>query len=433
MEINNTDAKNKTVAFISSYDEVCGNATYTKQIMEQIKPYFKSVNVIKLNQFLIHANHGRFSGIVLQEVLNQINNYDYINIQWEPGLFSERQKTAFKFIMRIINNFKGQGLSITCHSLDFDPSLLSIKKIIKAKIIKGLCAKKLKKKHPGNYFYQNLLIYKIAKLIDKKKISIIVHTKELYLAIKNTTKIPVFCHPIISPTKNDIEKYNHENIKNIILQKYSLLQKDKIYLGIFGFYGFYKGFDVIIKTIKYLPEKYSLIISSNLHPINNIKIRNVITTNNSKHVKQDEYIEYFNNIILEENEKSLKKTGKGIIDRIHYINHIIDEEDFKALIAGVDIVILPYYEIGQSGSGPTSYATFLNHNGQIILSRTAMFEQYSQNFFPECFTFFDQGNEIELSYKILSIKSKKENILRNQKNYNPETNAKIYFDSLVNI
>ena len=106
-------------------------------------------------------------------------------------------------------------------------------------------------------------------------------------------------------------------------------------------------------------------------------------------------------------------------------------ENFKELISSMDISIFPYYEVGQQGSGPVSYATHLGYSGKIVLSRTNLFETYEKNFFPDCFTFFDQGNDLELSKKILNIRSKKENLLKARSVFNPESNIKTYVDALL--
>ena len=119
--------KDKVVAFISSYDEICGNATYVKQLMEEITPYVKRVDIIKLDQFLIHSSKGCFDNIVIKDVIAKIKDYDYINVQWEPGLFASSQKKAYKFILKILKHFHGKTISLTLHSLNFNQSSLRLK------------------------------------------------------------------------------------------------------------------------------------------------------------------------------------------------------------------------------------------------------------------------------------------------------------------
>ena len=441
-EFDISQAKDKTLAFISSYDEICGNATYTKQLMEQVRPYFKKVDIIKLDQFLIHS--AKLCGMVEKDVLAKINNYDYLNIQWEPGLFASRQKNACRFFIKIIDQFQGKAISITSHSLNFDPEFLRQKNVLKYKILKALFPKSLKRQAISNYFYQNLVIKYINSLCGKKSVSLIVHQENLKKILSYYTKIPVYDHPIVSPTSDDIAKYNNPNVRGDIIKKYNL-DKDKIYCAVFGFYGPYKGIDLAIKALKYLPENYHLIIGSNVHPTSNfaqrnINVKSIVSKDGQENividVQQNKYLQYIINLITDKEEKNKKDNNNEIkktkiIDRIHYINHIFIEDDFKQLIAGVDIAILPYYEVGQGGSGPTSYATFLTHSGKIILSRTGCFEQYSQTYFPECFTFFDQGNEIELAKKMLTVQSKRDNLLKETANFNSHTNAMTYVKSLI--
>jgi glycosyltransferase involved in cell wall biosynthesis len=340
-------------------------------------------------------------------------------------------------MVKIIDQFQGTAISITSHSLVFDPQLLKQKNVIKYKILKSLFPKALKRQAISNYFYQNLLIKYINSLYGKKSISLIVHQNNIKKMLNFYTKIPVYDHPIVSPTSEDITKYNTPQAREDIINKYNL-DKDKTYFAVFGFYGPYKGIDLAIKALKYLPENYNLIIGSNIHPTANFKQRNINIKSEGKNIivdtQQNKYLQYINNIITQvakPGDKDDQKNKTKIFDRIHYINHIFLEDDFKQLIAGVDIAVLPYYEVGQGGSGPASYATFLTHSGKIILSRTGCFESYSQAYFPECFTFFDQGNEIELAKKILTVQSKRENLLKEAKNFGPQTNAMTYVKSLI--
>ena len=166
------------------------------------------------------------------------------------------------------------------------------------------------------------------------------------------------------------------------------------------------------------------------NPIRNLKIKSIVNykqKNGAENsitqqlVEQDEYMVYLMNKII----------AAGIVSRVHFVNHILDEGDFKALIAAMDISVFPYYEVGQQGSGPVSYSTHLSYSGKIILSRTNLFETYEKNFFHDCFTFFDQGNSLELSYKIKSAQSKKENLLKARSVVNPDSNVKTYINSLI--
>ena len=48
--------KDKTLGIISSYQDNCGNATYTKQIIHDLKNYFKKTDCIELDQRMVHSS-----------------------------------------------------------------------------------------------------------------------------------------------------------------------------------------------------------------------------------------------------------------------------------------------------------------------------------------------------------------------------------------
>lgn len=423
--------KDKTLGIISSYQDNCGNATYTKQIIHDLKNYFKKTDCIELDQRMVHSS---FHNEMKIKVINQAKKYDYINIQFEPALFHKKVRKAIKFIEEIIDARNGENISITFHSLGISQEIANLSSIQKKLFRLKLSMFKKKRKSIDAYKdMQSMIIQRVKKLQQKgKNISIIVHQKELSEKL-SLLNVPSYFHPIVSANSADVIKFSNENIREITLDKYQL-DKNITYIGCYGFYGPYKGIDVVIDALKFLPENYHLILSSNCHPINNLKTRSILINcgkkNNKSHdndhqnnnvVEQDSYMVYLMNKII----------NNKLFDRIHFINHIIDEEEFKQLISAVDISVFPYYEVAQQGSGPVSYSTHLSNSGKIILSRTNLFETYEKNFFKDCFTFFDQGNYLELSKKILKVKSKKDELQKARAKYNPESNCLTYINSLI--
>jgi len=75
--MNLLDLKNKTLGIISSYKDNCGNASYTRQLIEDFKTKFKKVECIELDQRLVHSD---FHNLVKANVLKKIQLYDFINV-----------------------------------------------------------------------------------------------------------------------------------------------------------------------------------------------------------------------------------------------------------------------------------------------------------------------------------------------------------------
>lgn len=422
-----SDLKNKTLGIVSSFEGNCGNATYTKQLMPDLENYFTKVECIKLDQDLIHSEYNKmFQNLIIKEV----TKYDYINIQCELGLFHKKPEKAIKFIEKIIEAKNGENILITFHSVGVSSKIVNMSEL-EFKFFKfSLIFKRKERKSLDKYrCYQSILLSKIKNLQKiGKNISIIVHQKEVSKKL-SLVGISSYFHPIVSINKADILKFNNDKIRDVFIEKYHL-DKDITYIGCFGFYGVYKGLDVAIEALKLLPKNFKLVISSSIHPANYSKkaeILNPKTINDNNSNKKINFVE-----LDKYNAYLIKLTSsRDIYNRIEFINHLTDEDEFKFLIASMDINLFPYYEVSQQGSGPVSYATHLGKSGKIILSRTYLFDTYEKNFFPNCFTFFDPGNFVELSKKIISAKSKIENIKKARLNYNSETNTRAYVNALI--
>ena len=409
--------KNKTIGILSSWTENCGNASYTKQLIEELSKHYKKADCIHLNQKLIH------SGVSVEdEVLSEVKKYDFINIQYEAALFGKTAKRSHNFLRRILNSH--DNISITIHSIfikhQIDPKkrfsefkISLLRNLTKLGIIKdGLSS--------SDYSCLKFLFFVSKQIKLGKKIHFIVHREEL-VDFMEKFDIPSKPHPIVAATNRDIKELNLPETRLKFLKTHNL-DESKTYVGIFGFLGEYKGFDVALKALASLPENFHIIMCCQKHPMfgaGSMATKRKKVANNG--LEPDEQTRILNAIITENN----------LSNRVHYVNHLINEEDFKLAVAGTDIPLFPYYEVGQGGSGPISYAIHLNNNAKIIASRTKAFEDYYNDYYPECFTFFDQGNDLELAYKIQNAPSLKNNIIEAQKNYGVDGNIQVYLNTTL--
>jgi glycosyltransferase involved in cell wall biosynthesis len=384
---------------------MCGIANYTRQLQKEFSNHFASVDVIEVNQFLIRNKSEK---IVQNHILSKINNYQYLNIQWEPGIFGSSQKKSYKMLFNIINSFKGERILLTCHSLKPNPSFFQL---INISFLKKILFKK--KSFLNGDYYQNLLIKKVSK---KQKLSLLLHSFNDAQVLRYFTNLNVDNFPLMLPTQNDIDICKAIDARNVICKQYNL-DPSKTYIGVYGFLSAYKGLDVAINSLPLLPDNYHLIISSNQHPNIAFKKADLRFDNNTFNPNADKYLNYI--------KKEIQ--SKKLFNRVHFINHIEEEIEFMKLIAGIDISLFPYYEVGSGGSGPLSYASMLSQSGKIILSKTMLFNDYCNHYFKDCFTFFDQGNEVELAYKILHAQPKLEQLNAARQIYNPLTNALKYY------
>src|SRR5207244_5100359 len=75
------------LAVISTYDDLCGIAAYTRSLERQLDDIF-DVTVFDLNQFLLRSTHRRvrkFGDKHIQAICREIRHYDTVNLQLEHG------------------------------------------------------------------------------------------------------------------------------------------------------------------------------------------------------------------------------------------------------------------------------------------------------------------------------------------------------------
>jgi len=79
--------KRKSLALVSSSDDLCGIAAYTRSLKKQLDDIF-DVTVFNLDQYLLRSSHGRvkkFGDRHIQGICREIRDYDAVNLQLEHG------------------------------------------------------------------------------------------------------------------------------------------------------------------------------------------------------------------------------------------------------------------------------------------------------------------------------------------------------------
>src|SRR5882672_402776 len=75
------------LAVVSTYDDLCGIAAYTRSLERQLGDIF-DVTVFDLNQFLLRSTHRRvrkYGDKHIQAICREIRHYDTVNLQLEHG------------------------------------------------------------------------------------------------------------------------------------------------------------------------------------------------------------------------------------------------------------------------------------------------------------------------------------------------------------
>lgn len=152
------------LGIISSYNEACGNASYTKALVSAFSDHF-DVSVISLNVDLLRKKDSKSANAYIKNICKELKNYDYVNIQFEAGLFGSSTALIWKRFAAITRSCK--KIVLTMHRYDTIqelPNLAFIGKCLLKRNIKLLFSGYLKTLANN---YHASLYHQIIKLCKK--------------------------------------------------------------------------------------------------------------------------------------------------------------------------------------------------------------------------------------------------------------------------
>lgn len=398
------------LAIVSTYNENCGNASYTHALKCAFSKYI-DVDVIGLDLFLLQ---GTSTTLVkagdqhIEQICEKLKNFDYVNIQFEGGLYGGRIKDILRRIKRLID--VAPNLTLTMHRVDTDIFPFS------KSVMLGLRSKSYKKFKSsvgaGNFSNLSRNVVQHCKTASaSKNVWIKVHTKRDARAVKLIFKNEkVFDYPLVFLTQEERQIATSNNNRSKFLSKHGFSQEDKV-IGLFGYLSDYKGIDTAIQALSLLPKCYKLGLFGSQHPQTvkrgealNPYLKSLfnLMENIDENVKKDRArsarLDWLRN---KRDDTSILTTHQELIspvtDRIKFIGSLPDPEFIEALRLS-DAVVLPYLEVGQSMSGVVVLG--IESGGRLICANNYSFAE-TRKYFPDTFLGFDMGNMFELSQKII--------------------------------
>lgn len=454
------------VAILSTWNEICGIAHFTKGIKQGLESEGYDVEVLPTPRMILgNAKDGaerEAAESYCRYLGERVKEFDHVNIQFEPGIFAPDMMTAMKRFKIITKHAK--NLSITWHYLGRRKST-SRKEILrlmsKGKIRYAMALTRSEKalNKAWDYLFDTIEDMGSNSIFGKNRIPVthIVHTKRdqhLARAIFNgdiynvktlenrleraktdqekqkiESKLekakrrfqPVYTTPLTyfsDETKATfVDKLAQSDLKNVLPAQKS---DDTRYVGVFGFFSGYKGFETAIDAIDSLPPNYELLMFSSVHE-STLRIES----------RRDEYLgELYDHLkkrdrkIRQGNaEKAVTKSKlltkidgkkgkssqdaidlmdktfqkkKTLSDRVHFLGAVSDDD----LVLGMmlcDAVLFPYINSPHTASGPMAQAIELDR--RIFASRNIQFVELAK-FHENHFEFCDIGNSIEYAQKI---------------------------------
>ena len=363
------------IAIVSTYKIECGIARFSEIIQKNLS-LTDEVTVLELPRHELKTSFGATkegSERFMKLLCEQLREYDAVSVQCEYSLFSDNISLSIERIKRILASNKNS--TITLHtvinrssSADAEmPSVLrwiatpknTLKRFVRS--LQSTMAAKAE--------------LKLFEFIKKNNVKVIVHTEATREILKQRFRlIHVDCHPLCYTSAAEKQQYIHEDCRKELTDRLCMDDDVKL-IGVFGFFGNYKGFDYAIKTLARLPGEYKLLIFSGLHP-------NLIKNSDSSQI---------------ESLLSLSKKLK-VLDRVLFMGSVDDRSLYRA-IAGVDFSWLPYREVGQEASAICSEVSELSKRA--IVSRNFAFIDYMKFNLRTEYEFFEIGNVEELKLKTM--------------------------------
>ncbi len=423
--------RRERLAIVSTRNKLCGIAAYTQALERQLADLFE-VSVFDLDQYLLRARHPRVRALGdahIKEICRNIAGFDAVSLQVEFGILGERAndiERRFRWLVAA-----APRLSVTLHSLhrpprfplaDFLQSIVRLKWRSAGDIVSAFArVKRL-----------SLGISRILRRAQSRKpVSVIVHNRRDGSDARHLHGFAkVFDHPLAFLSRREAEAILAQASRRRFAQLDSL-PRDARLVGVFGFLSDYKGFEVVVRALRHLPEDYHLLIFGGVHP-NDIRARERLHPYIAA-LLEDAHIDatLFDQMQGTPNVGMNLDIGRHLADlfgkhprdlsgRVHFMGALPDS-DFLAGMAICDTVVLPYLEVGQSASGPVSQAVELGC--RVIASRTHTFLEFAR-YHPDTIEFFDIGNHLELAERIAARRQYASR--RDHLRYTVETNKAVY-------
>lgn len=391
------------LAIISTYDELCGIAGYTRALEAQLRTQAE-VTVFDLDQYLLRSPHSRVQRLAdrhIKDIADRLHEFDSVNLQLEFGTLGRTPRQIVRRLRRLVA--AAPALTITFHTILSQDRLnwaaigrsLAVGRIFRAgETVAAFCRAS----------YLAARTYGMLRHRQRTRpLTAIVHTKRDARLLQDVFRIKsVEHHPLSFVASDQAERIRAAAGRDQfpILQT---LPPDAKLIGSFGFLSPYKGFETAIRALHYLPEDHHLLIFGGIHP---------------QGIKREQSLDPYIQALFDEGHigatvfdtvaakgtpltLNLDATSKDLLSRhpedLHHRLHFLgvhNDEAFMRAMALCDMVVLPYLEVGQSSSGPIAMA--LEMGCRVLASRTLAFLQFAK-YHPDQISFFDIGNHAELA------------------------------------
>ncbi len=311
-----------TVSMITPWKQECGNAEYAERLCVALEP-FSHVTPFDLRNFSEDFELRSRAGVRkhFQDLIKCINQQDsdIVHIQHEYCFFGRSIQRSNHEFLRFTEKIK-KPIVVTLHTW------------LESNVNPG---RKLKSflKNPLNFVREKIQRKDYYKALCRCK-AIVVHSHETYTQLVSTyprlrDRVRIIQIPI-SPVESS-------------LQVPPITKKTgEVWMLLPGFVSPYKGHHDAISALEHLPENYKLVIAGGRHP-------------------KDRGASRYWMELLQTVE------GKGFQNKVIFTGFLATGGEQASVLKQADIFILPYKEVGQSGSAVLADA--LAYDRPVVTSR----------------------------------------------------------------
>jgi glycosyltransferase involved in cell wall biosynthesis len=425
------------LAIVSTYDELCGIAGYTRALTQQLSP-FADLTVFDLDQSLLRSAHRvvqRQADRHIASIAATFDGFDCVNLQLEFGTLGRTPRQIARRLRQLV--LAAPALSVTFHTIFGherpDRAALCGHLLLGRFGEAGAAiAERRRTRLLGEQTYALL-----RRRQRTHPVTPIVHTSRDARLLRDVFGLrDVEHHPLSFISASQAQAIRTRASRADFPLLAGVPAEAKL-IGSFGFLSSYKGFETALRALRCLPDDHHLLIFGGVHPQ---AIRRgvaidpyVRTLLDEAHIGQT----VLDAVLAGASAAKLPVTlgavtlGAGanallaphpddLQRRVHFLG-VQDDDGFMRAMALCDAVVLPYQEVGQSSSGPLALA--LEMGCRVLASRTHAFLQFAR-YHPQQIEFFDIGNYAELAGLIRSGRPapRESRVL----SYNTATNAALY-------
>jgi glycosyltransferase involved in cell wall biosynthesis len=394
----------KKLAIVTSYDDACGNATYSDILRGGFEETVQA-DLVAINHQLL-GSRGKDAVALgdrhIDDLCRTIAQYDYVNIQFEYSLFGIYAWDVLRRFKKLVHH--SRNLVVTFHRVELPrpkPPFWMAYEVF-------YDFANYRQAIEMSDIYLRLLNV-AAEAGRHKNVRVLVHTpreKKRALVMAPHAKVDYF--PLTFLPDRDRTQFLAEKNPAAWKQKWGLSASAKV-VGLFGFISNYKDFVTPLKALMQLPPDYVICLFGSQHPMS--------------FREEQKMLPYLRDLldIIESSE------DKTLANRVRFMGHVNDAEMYRAVVNS-DIVVVPYLEVGQGMSGIASICLDLKAN--VIFSNNFSFNEL-KHYCPEGIRTFDMGNYVELAQKIARLEidpSLDQKLDQYYQKYNLKENIRFHLD-----